>query len=560
MIRSRIAIAALLLFSVSWLIVNHQRPWTSFHSEFIAFLALFFFASSQIRCSSKQLTPQLIGWIMLVCFLSIVQLLTNLILFTGDTLITCFYLTGLMIAIIVGYHMNERVDDNSPEMAIRLAHSIWIAALISAFVGLLQWLDITELQGTYTVQTESNARAAGNLAQPNHLATLLLMGIVSLVYIYENKVIGNTSLTLAISVLTLVLVLTQSRAGMASALIVVAFILIKHNARNLRLPKRAIFWWIVIFFLATLSLPSTSDWLSLGSSRGLISTSSINERWLIWRQVASSICQSPWFGYGWNQTHVANAVGALVYPGSSTYTNAHNIVLDLMVWCGIPLGLFLTGLMVYWFISRLRAIQTPTAILAMAGLLPITVHSLFEYPFAYAYFLIAAGFFIGIIETDYRSARVIAINVRWLWLILMVWATIGGYTTYEYLQVEEDFRIVRFQNLRIGTTPPTYEIPHILMLSHMAAMLQAARQTPKPGMSQAELENLRRVSNRFAYGAIRFKYMLALALNDDPTGASKQLQIIYSMYGDFFYKSCKNELQRLSIEEYPELARVKIPG
>lgn len=144
-------------------------------------------------------------------------------------------------------------------------------------------------------------------------------------------------------------------------------------------------------------------------------------------------------------------------------------------------------------------------------------------------------------------------------MVLCVWAGVGGYMAYEYFQIEEDFRIVRFENFRVGATPASYEVPHVWMLSHMAAMLKAARQAPQSDMAQAELENLRQVSDRFAYGAIRFKYAQSLGLNGDPAGASKQMRIIHGMYGDFFYKACKGELTRLTAAKYPQLAAVQIP-
>jgi hypothetical protein len=386
----------------------------------------------------------------------------------------------------------------------------------------------------------------------------LLIGIASIAYAYEQKLIGGLAINLAAAFMTGVLVLTQSRAGMVSVLVISAFLLWKQRSVRLRLSRTAVIWWVMGFIAATLLLPNLSEFLMLGDVRSLTATESVSERWLIWKQVSYAIAQAPWFGYGWNQTPTANAVGALAFPGSTTYTNAHNIVLDLMVWCGIPLGLLLTGLMAYWGFSRMRAVKQPQAILAMAALLPIAVHSLLEFPFAYAYFLISAGFFVGIVEASHVPARRVAINARWLWAVLGIWAGLGGYMAYEYLQIEEDFRIVRFENLRVGATPASYEAPHVWMLSHMAAMLKAARQVPKPDMPRADLENLRKVSDRFAYGAIRFKYAQALGLNGDPAGATRQMQIIHGMYGDFFYKACKDELARLTVDKYPQLAQIRV--
>jgi len=506
----------------------------------------------------KKPIPRILILLFFLGLLPSLHLVTGFSSFASDALLGWFYQISLLLAVLAGHRIASNATNCNVSEWLGFAHMLWIAALLSAAVGLSQWFNLAESLGIYAIKIGSS-RAAGNLAQPNQLATLLLMGMASLVYVFEKNMIGKTSLAAAVAFMTAVLVLTQSRAGMVSVLVIAVFMLWKQRAGTLQLPRRAIYGWVGGFALATLSLPSISEWLLMSGSRGLIATESISERWLIWKQVAYAIGQAPWLGYGWNQTPTANAVGALVYPGSTTYTNAHNIVLDLMVWCGIPLGLLLTGVMMYWGISRMWSVKQPGAVLAMAALLPIAVHSMLEFPFAYAYFLISAGFFVGIVEAAYIPAKTVLIKVRWLWAVLGIWAGVGGYIVYEYFLIEEDYRIIRLEEMLPGSTPTNYEVPHIWMLSHMAAMLKAARQVPRTDMPVDELENLRRVSDRFAYGAIRFKYAQALGLNGDPAGASKQMEIIHGMYGDYFYSACRDELARLANEKYPQLAAIKEP-
>lgn len=556
---TRLSVFGLFLFIISWLLTDHYRPWTSFHSEALAIIALVFIIYGTSLPQSNIVVPRIIYWVVFAGILPWLQYVWGISLFAGDALLSSFYLLTLLIAIVTGYAATLADQQEAPCGWLALAHTIWFAALISAAVGLAQWLNLQDRLGTFAVQTEVSARAVGNLAQPNQLATLLLMGIVCLVYVFEKDAIGKLALTMAVAFLTGVLVLTQSRAGMVSLFVVAAYLIWGQRDSPKRLTKRAVQWWAFGFLVATFCFPSINKALLLGDARMLTATGSISERWLIWKQVVYAIGQAPWFGYGWNQTPTANAVGALAYPGSTTYTNAHNIILDLMVWTGIPIGMTLTGVISYWFIKRVLSVKRLESVMAMACLLPIGVHSLLEFPFSYSYFLIAAGFFVGIIESGYTQMKFIWFKVRYLWLLLMVWSVIGCNMVYEYFQIEEDFRIVRFENLRVGATPASYEVPQVWMLSHMAAMLQAARQVPKPDMPKADLENLRKVSDRFAYGAIRFKYAQALGLNSDPAGATTQLQIIHSMYGDFFYRACKDEIARLAEEQYPQLKSVRIP-
>ena len=130
---------------------------------------------------------------------------------------------------------------------------------------------------------------------------------------------------------------------------------------------------------------------------------------------------------------------------------------------------------------------------------------------------------------------------------------------YEYLLIEEDFRVVRFENLNLGTTPSTYEVPNIKLLSHMGAMLKAARQPLEPNTSDADIENLRKVSDRFIYGAIRCRYAMVLGLNGNPDGATQQLKIIQAKESNSYYTACTDKMRRLEIEKYPQLAAVLVP-
>ena len=499
------------------------------------------------------------GWVVFAGLLPWFQYAIGISFFAGDALLASLYCSGLLLAILFGFTSASADPRPSIDGVIGLAHVFWIAALISAAIGLVQWLGLQEPLGMYVVQVGKGARAMGNLGQPNQLATLLLMGVTALAYLYETNVIGKLALFLAVTFITAVLVLTQSRAGLISVLVVSAFGVWKLQTVGLRLSRNAVLGWLTGFIVGTLRLPYLSEILMIGDSRNIAATESVSERLLIWKQVAYAIAQAPWLGYGWNQTPTASVVGSLAFPGVTHYAHAHNIMLDLLAWCGVPIGILLIVVMTYWLASRLRALNRPKAIFAMAGLLPMAVHSLLEYPFAYAYFLIAAGFMVGVVEAGYSKVKTFRLDVSWLWGFIVIWTALGGYMAYEYLLIEEDFRVVRFENLNLGTTPSTYEVPNIKLLSHMGAMLKAARQPLEPNTSDADIENLRKVSDRFIYGAIRCRYAMVLGLNGNPDGATQQLKIIQAKESNSYYTACTDKMRRLEIEKYPQLAAVLVP-
>jgi len=61
--------------------------------------------------------------------------------------------------------------------------TILLGALINSVVGLAQWQGVEQGMFMYP----SKGRVYGNIAQPNQLATLLLMALVSLLYFDINK-------------------------------------------------------------------------------------------------------------------------------------------------------------------------------------------------------------------------------------------------------------------------------------------------------------------------------------------------------------------------------------
>lgn len=551
----------ILFFAISWLAYDHYRPWVNFHSEALALAGIGLLLASQ--CINRQTAlakaPLVALWALALAFLPWLQYVAGISFFAGDALVTSLFLCGLSAAIWIGYRYAVSFPD--PVNVLRpVFYVLWLVALISAAVGLLQWLDLTDPFTVYVLQADTgdSNRAMGNLGQPNQLATLLLIGMACLAWTFEQKRLGLWGLSVGIAFMTMALVLSQSRAGMVSAIAIALYLICKNRVGPSRLAPRYVFIWLITFGIAVLSLPVIHDLMLMSSGRNGVRFSD-SARVTMWKQVLSGIAQSPWVGYGWNQTPTAHSAGSIAVPGSLTFTYSHNIILDIVAWNGVPLGLLLTGACVWWFASRIMRTKGPNAVYAMACLIPIAVHSMVEFPFAYSYFLLAAGLMVGIVEGSRLETTTIKLNVRLVGVGLAIWFALGICMVREYFLIEEDFRVVRFENLHLGKTPTDYEIPHVWMLSHLASMLRAGRQEAVPGMSKEEIENLRKASLRFPYSVLGVRYALALGLNGDPAGASHQMAIIRGMYGSYYYGAAVVVLRDQQREKYPELAKVFTP-
>jgi len=423
-------------------------------------------------------------------------------------------------------------------------------------VGLFQWLKLEEALGIYAAQTDIGDPVMGNLAQPNQLGTLLLMGMVAYAYVFERRVIGTVVFALGIFFMTAILVLTHSRAGMLGVVALGSFFLWKRVTAGSRIRLYQVGAWVLLFAFLSFVSPYLDKALLLDTTSETLF--SANGRLLIWSQVIDGIRHSPWQGYGWNQTFSAIAVGALAYPGDLVSTYSHNVLLDMLVWNGLPLGLILIGLGGYWFCTRLYRVTGLNGTYAMAGLLPFTIHSMVEYPFAYAYFLLAAGLLMGVVDASIAHTRMWKVPRLWVMSVLTVWVMVGGCIAYEYLLIEEDTRVTRFENLNVGTTDAAYRPPQIYLLTHMAALQRATRLQPAPNMTVQQLQDMRGAVLRFPKGGLSLRYAMALALNGDSSGARQMMKVIRGVNGERYYSHAK-EVWRQKAEIYADLKAIDLP-
>lgn len=543
------------LLCLAWLNPLHIPPWSGFHQEVLAFAGLLLLVMQWAwRQNQTVRLPQLAVYLALFAVVPWLQWGFGVLPYAGDAVVACVYILAAACAVAAG---GGKFGQGSPPAIVGLGYTIIVAALISAAIGLLQWLSLHGVLGSLTIESPTPIRAVSNLAQPNQFATLLLMGAVALVHAHVRSRIGLLGLVMGVAFLSFAMVLTQSRTGLLTGSVLAIYGCVK--LRQLGCLRRGGAWigtWLVSYWALYAAYPWLANAFFLGN--GLQKSLSVDgDRRLIWRQVLDGIGQSPWTGYGWNQTAVAQRLGSVAHPGDLQATFAHNAPLDMMAWWGVPLGLLVVAATGWWLLNRAWKVRGPDQIFALAMLLPVAVHSLLEYPFAYAYFALPVALLMGVVDRpgeNARCGRLIATKVVW-----SVWATalvLGTGTAWEYVEVEEGFRAVRFENQ--GLTSAVSDLqryePHLM--TQMGALLQFALVQPKPGMAPDDLAALKQVAYRFPYATLAAKYATALALNGAPQAARLELDIIRGLYGEAVYIEVQNRLvEHLRKLGLPPLAR-----
>lgn len=549
----------LAFFSLAWFITDHFRPWSSFQSEAMALWALALLAWAHVAQPAlwARQTSRWAGGLLVLALLPWLQWVLGIGAYAGDAWMGSLFLCALAVAVSLGYSWG--VAPVQLEMLQKTFFLlIVLVGLLTATTAVLQWLSLDFISSVWMVIVEPGSRSAGNLGQPNQTATLILMGLAALAWAYERGLTGGVGLAVGAAWMAVAVGTTQSRAAVLSVVVVSGFLLVHSHYRSLRLRPLHIVGWLAFLGLWMGVLqPGLSDLLLMSGPR-IFEVGVDGARVTIWSQMLHGIWHSPWVGYGVSATPTANAWGALQVQGNFIITHAHSIVLDLLAWFGIPLGMLLTAVAAYWFVTRMLRVRHALGIYAMACVLPVLVHSLVEYPYAYGYFWVASGLFIGLVEADYPAATA-TIWPRSLGLVLLAfWTAAGAVMTWEYVQIEEDFRYVRFEGMNMGSTPPEHRPPKVRLLTHLDGMLVAGRQKPSATLPQAALDNLRDASLRFPFPILRSRYARALWLRGDVDAASLQLGMMRGMYGEAHYQGTLELMRGDQVNGQPPLPPVPL--
>jgi hypothetical protein len=489
------------------------------------------------------------------------QFAGGVINYSGDALVASIYLSTFGMAWFWGYQWIN--SDSKIHLLDATAVLLVAAGLVTAFQVFAQWLQVEAAMAGWVIDGLRNGRPRGNVGQPNQAATILLMGSVGAAVLRHRMRIGSPVMWCTALLLGAAITLTQSRTTLLAAVLLSAtFFGFARPTKDDPLKRSSVLLWLCLLVCAAAWFPSLKWDATSDGTVGIDQMASIGTRPLIWKQLIIGLFENPWVGWGWLQVPAAQQAGALVFAGSEQTNYAHNAVLDLFIYVGIPAACVVLGAVGLWCWHRApRVLASKDAAPAFLLLVPFLVHCLLEFPHAYAYFLVVAGLLFGSIDawTECANAKVLVIPKSALAVFIAFWIALLGATGYEYAQAEEDFRVNRFENRRLGETPAEYTSPKLLLLTQLGDILNAMRLRAKPGMTTEELETLVNSSKRYSWAQLQFRTALSLGLNNRPVEATQQLRVIKGLFAADIYEEAKENWLRLQNEQYPELGKVELP-
>lgn len=558
-----------IVFCVAFLLPNHYSPWLSVHQELAAAVAfaplLAFFAVKR-----APLPPLAVG-AMVLSLVPLVQWMYGKVVFGTDASMAFLYLTGFALAVHAGsVWVNQPMKGlvqsaRSSTGLIPLWMALLVAAIISVGLATHQWL-IPDHEGIYVVEIPPRARPFANLAQPNQLATLLLLGSCGLMFLWEMRQLRTYWVFVVACWLIFGLMMTGSRSVFLALLwFVPAYFLMRRKCR-LRMTPLALAFFIGLYFFFLWAWPIASQALLLpvpdGTAIDRLGTTSA--RIQIWIQLMGAVWQKPWLGWGWGQVSMAQIYTAIEYPAIyASFESGHNLFLDLAVWAGLPVAVFCLGGLSWWGVKRIRRVNEPLRWICLIAVGFVFSHAMVEYPLYYAYFMFPVAVLMGALtDVSQIPPRRVLLNRDWRVLTLVAAALSGVLlirVAWEYFPFEADWQLLRFQEARIGDLEPT-EPPPALVLTSLHDFLQWSRVKPVPGMLETDIEHIRQISERFSYAAPMYRLAFAQALNGHTIAAQETLTRLCRMHTLKVCASARKDWMEKSAGDFPQLLAVDFPA
>jgi len=528
----------------------------SFQGELVSCIGVALVGAAALRYKLRPTVPLIAILGFAAALIPLAQLGFGEVLFHADAVLSAGYVAGWALSIVAAATLVRHDKDTFLDA---FTACLVFASAASTGIALSQWLDVGK--NLFANEIIAGNRPYGNLGQPNHLATLQMLGVVALLRWYEVRRISRGVLALAFTWLAFGMVMTQARVAWVAIIALAAWYAWNAKRCAFRLKPVDAGAGVALFAIGVAAWKPLNDLLLMSTATTLGDRIKPGMRLIHWKTLWDALWASPWTGYGWQQVSMAQRAGADAHPSTGELLfNSHNFALDMLLWNGVPLGGLLLLALAWWAVRQLRLCRSSDQCMLIAGIAAIAIHGMVEYPLSYAYFLLPAGLMMGALEGLEPSGRLRTLP-RWafaapwsLCVALVIW------TAYEYIQVEEAARTARLVGAGIGVDKVSFAPPpDVFLIDNQREYIRFIGTPAVAHMSEAEIDWMRRVTSRFTYASAMYRFALAAGLNGHGDEARHVLYTMCKIHGP---ERCDEgregwlDLQR----QHPELAGIDFPA
>ena len=393
-----------LMWVLPFLYYRHAYPLTTFYQEWgaamLGMLAGTYLLGRQYWQDAE--IPRIVQLPILLMLLGLLQLTLSQAVYFEQTQLFAMYMLWATLLMMLGHGLRKQLG--MPVMFGALAVFLLLGAELNALIGVLQHYRLqTFLDAVVTMKT--SMAVYGNLAQPNHYASYIVMGLISL-GLLRSRLRTWQVILLALPLL-FVLVLSGSRSSWLYLLGMAALaFMMQYRDKALRHLLNYSLLLLPAFLLMHLAVQipwmaeTTGSVTTMQRLAGAGSSGSI--RGYLWYEAWIMFSQSPLLGAGIGQfawQHFLLVPELNTHEVTGLYNNAHNLIMQLAAEMGVFGVAILLGALAMWlWRGKQRTQYTAYHWWGYSILLVLGIHSLLEYPLWYAYFLGVAAVLLGALD------------------------------------------------------------------------------------------------------------------------------------------------------------------
>ena len=212
---------AAVLMALAWLLPVHYRPWVTYTGELYAFLALI--TVSAIYLKQKLIIPKISLPLLGLSLVPLIQYGFGQVFFFDKALLCSIFVFGFWLSITLGFNLASESKQARETLFTNLCYLLTAVGAATAFIAVCQWVNLdAHLPGMHNIKS-FGGRPYANFAQPNNMATFLLMALLACWYLYEKQKLDSKVLSFIAALIVTGVVLGQSRTSWVACLCILFY-------------------------------------------------------------------------------------------------------------------------------------------------------------------------------------------------------------------------------------------------------------------------------------------------------------------------------------------------
>ncbi|MDD4963312.1 MAG: Wzy polymerase domain-containing protein [Gallionella sp.] len=432
-----------LMWLVPFIIPRHESPLTTFDQEWWS--ALFGLGAMTLLLANdfwrQPSVPRIAQLPAALVLIVLVQVGLNMVVYFEQGLLYILYLLFATLLMILGARL--RASFGIEKLAIILAAFLVIGAELQAVAGLIQHYRWNTPLSPYVVLKMSFS-VYGNMAQPNHFASYISIGLISIGLLFHLRKLKLGAVVLLALPLLFTIALSGSRSTwlylFTTTLLAWVWTRRDTSMRPLLYYSLSILAGFgLMLFVVQLPFLAGADNMDV-MRRMFQDHASGAVRLYLWKESIHIFLSAPLLGVGFGQYSLHHLQWvSILQPHNiqGLYNHAHNLVFQIAAETGL-VGLFvLLGGLVLWLKGVYYARRSAAHWWGYAALAVLAIHSSLEYPLWYLYFVAVAAILLGMLdETHYE------LELRTMGRVSIAAILVLG--SVSLFQIQRDYRSLQY--------------------------------------------------------------------------------------------------------------------